>query len=257
MKKFTFSFALPGHEKAVRSLLAKEKLPTQDLSLRDQKFILVKNGSRLIGCVGLQSFGKDGLLRSLVIDRPFRKKGLGRELFERLMGIAHQRGVENLYLLTTMVPNIFKKWGFQTLPKSKAPIAIRRTKEFRILCPETAIFMRKSLRKEALYYPKDMLPLKPDVKGSRVWGVALQKSMLTYFEVEPNCEFKRHHHRSEQITLVLKGELFFKMDDKTVRLQAGEAIAVPSNLPHSVYTKAKAVKAVDAWSPIMPMYQSE
>jgi amino-acid N-acetyltransferase len=255
MKNFKFSFACPSHEKAIRTLLAQQKLPSQDVSLREQKFIVVKNRSRLVGCVGLQSFGKDGLLRSLAVDRLFRGKGLARELFERLMVLARQNGVKNLYLLTTTAPALFKKWGFHPLSKSKAPVAIRRTKEFAVICPATAILMRKSIREEALYYPKDMLPLKPDVKGSRMWGIALQKAMLTYFEVEPNCEFKRHHHRSEQITLVLKGELFFRMDDKTVHLQAGEAIAIPSNLPHSVYTKSQGAKAVDAWSPVMPAYR--
>lgn len=208
-----------------------------------------------MGCIGLQPFGKDGLLRSLAVVGSFREKGLARKLFDRLTVLARQTGVENLYLLTTNASGLFKKFGFRPIQKQKVPAIIQRTEEFTTLCPKTAVCLVKNLREEVLYYPKDMLTLQPDVKGSKMWGVALQKAMLTYFEVEPHCEFKRHRHASEQITLVLKGELFFRMDHKTVRLLAGEAIAVPSNQPHSVYTVQRGAKAVDAWSPVMPMYR--
>jgi quercetin dioxygenase-like cupin family protein len=106
----------------------------------------------------------------------------------------------------------------------------------------------------ASYYPRAALALEEDVAGARQWGVALDKTLLTYFEVESHCRFERHHHESEQITIVLDGELFFELDAETFCVRQGEVIATPSNLPHAVFTKDRSAIAVDAWSPVMPQY---
>ena len=99
------------------------------------------------------------------------------------------------------------------------------------------------------YFPSEDLLLKKVVRGANMWAVSLENTMLTYFEIESNSRFEAHNHISEQITHVLDGELFFKMAGKTIRVKAGEVIAIPSNVVHAAYTKEKKVKAVDAWSP--------
>ncbi len=109
---------------------------------------------------------------------------------------------------------------------------------------------------EALYFSKKSLRLKRDVPGAKMWAVSLQRTMFTYFEVEPNCRFESHRHRSEQITMVLAGELFFQMADRTECVRAGEVIAIPSFLEHAVFTRRKGARAVDAWSPVLPKYRN-
>jgi len=47
--------------------------------------------------------------------------------------------------------------------------------------------------------------------------------MLTYFEIEPDCRFEMHSHISEQITMVLEGELLFDIDNHTEVVHAGES----------------------------------
>ncbi len=254
MKEIVFTSAGKSDERAIKSLLMKESLPAQDLSVGRQSFIVAKTGSRLIGCVGLEIHGQDGLLRSLAVENDFRGRGLALSLYERLSSTARQKGVRRLHLLTTTARTLFKKWGFQEIQRLKAPPSIQRTAEFKTLCPSTAVYMTRDLQDAAAYFPKDLLALRPDVPGSVMWGVSLDKAMLTYFEVRPRSRFKRHHHASEQITMVLKGELFFQMKEWTVRLGAGEVIAIPSNVPHAVYTKDKPAKAIDAWSPVMKLY---
>ncbi|MBI3753699.1 MAG: GNAT family N-acetyltransferase [Deltaproteobacteria bacterium] len=98
-------------------------------------------------------------------------------------------------------------------------------------------------------YRKSALPLKPDVSGAQMWAVGLKKTMLTYFELEPNTKFPEHSHEAEQITMVLEGELTFTYDGKEATLKAGDVIAIPSNTVHSAYTGSLCGKAVDAWSP--------
>jgi quercetin dioxygenase-like cupin family protein len=114
--------------------------------------------------------------------------------------------------------------------------------------------METRSEREASYFPREALILQPDVAGARMWGVALDKAVLTYFEVEPHCRFERHHHESEQITMVLEGELFFELDGATFCVRQGDVIAIPSDVPHAVFTQDTHVKAVDAWSPVMQQF---
>jgi quercetin dioxygenase-like cupin family protein len=74
------------------------------------------------------------------------------------------------------------------------------------------------------------LQLKIDDAGGRFWSVALEQTQLTYFEVGPDCRFESHSHRSEQITLVLEGELYFETAAGTSRVTAGEVTAIPAEL---------------------------
>lgn len=105
------------------------------------------------------------------------------------------------------------------------------------------------------YYTSAELQLREDVPGAFVWAVSLEHTMLTYFEVQPHSRFERHQHESEQITLVLEGELFFEAASQVIAVKAGEVIALPSNVPHVVFTREHAVRAVDAWSPVREDYR--
>ena len=106
------------------------------------------------------------------------------------------------------------------------------------------------------YYPGESLKLINDVPGARQWAVSLEQTMLTYFEVDPDCRFESHQHESEQITMVIEGVLYFEQGGEVIGVKAGEAIAIPSNVPHAVFTTDSAVKAVDAWSPVMGKYRN-
>lgn len=106
------------------------------------------------------------------------------------------------------------------------------------------------------YYPKEKLLLHDDVPGAKQWAVSLEQTMLTYFEVEPNCRFDSHTHASEQITMVIEGILYFEQGEKITGVKAGEVIAIPSNAPHAVFTREDVARAVDAWSPVMDKYRT-
>ncbi|MBI3398019.1 MAG: GNAT family N-acetyltransferase [Deltaproteobacteria bacterium] len=103
---------------------------------------------------------------------------------------------------------------------------------------------------EIKVFRKSDLPLKPDVSGAQMWAVGLKKSMLTYFELEPNTKFPEHSHEAEQITMVLEGELTFSYGGQEVTLKACDVIAIPSNEVHSAFTGSLSCKAVDAWSSV-------
>ena len=163
-------------------------------------------------------------------------------------------GVERLYLLTTDAERYFARLGFQRTERSGAPAPIQATSQFRLLCPKSAVCMARDISGQAIHATKELLRLRPDVPGARMWAVSLQHTMLTYFEVEPRSRFEPHVHESEQITMVLTGELFFEVAGVAHCVRPGEVIAIPSSVPHAVWTEELAVTAIDAWSPVMKKY---
>lgn len=109
--------------------------------------------------------------------------------------------------------------------------------------------------KDAQFHPKKTLVPRSITNGARMWSVALENTMFTYFEIEPGSCFDLHSHVNEQITMVLEGELFFKFRDRIICVKKGDVIAIPSNTPHEAFTKNTPVIAVDAWSPVMEKYR--
>ena len=151
------------------------------------------------------------------------------------------------------VANSWQKRGFAVRRREDAAPAIQGTAEFQKLCPSTATVMSKRLSDAgARFLPRSMLPLRPDVPGARMWAVALEQVLMTYFEVDPGARFERHQHEGEQITSVIEGELLFEIDGAVVRVGPGEAIAIPPGPPHAVFTVDRAAKAFDSWSQPFP-----
>lgn len=110
------------------------------------------------------------------------------------------------------------------------------------------------IRMPVRYFRREELRPLEDCAGVRHWGVSLDRTMLTYFELDPNVRFELHRHDSEQITFVLEGTLFFEIDGRTSAVESGEVVAIPSRVPHVVFTGDAMVKAIDAWSPIVEEY---
>jgi len=248
-----FRLASPSDETAVRQLLAASGLPSADISMDRHDLILASSRQRIIGCVALESYGEAALLRSFAVTPDLRGRGVGTALYDRVLARAALRGARTAYVLTTTAERFCSERGFEKMERAAVPAAIAASAEFRTLCPATAVCMRRRLDGDARYFPADVLRLRPDVPGASMWAVALERTMLTYFEIEPRSRFETHHHASEQITLVLDGELFFEVAGGVeVLVRAGEVIAIPANAPHSAWTGERPARAVDSWSPVRP-----
>lgn len=136
----------PGDLESVLSLLAECSLPDQDLTGENMgTFLLLKGGDHLVGSVGLEIYERAALLRSLAVKEEQRGQGLGKALLTACESLARERGVNELYLLTTTAEKFFAALGYQPFERSTAPIAIQNTSEFHSLCPSSAACMRKEI----------------------------------------------------------------------------------------------------------------
>jgi len=241
--------SLPPDDPAVRQFLVAAGLPAADVETGKQEYLLAEEDGRLVGTIGIERVGQDALIRSLAVAPERRGQGIAARLDAAAVGLARTRGVETLFLLTTTAETYAARRGYERISRNEVPSGIVALPQFEALCRATAVCMRRRLAPAAIHFPADTLRLRPDVPGATKWAVALDRAMLTYYEIQPHARFEAHQHEAEQITLVLEGELFFDVEGKEIRVGLGEVIALPSNVAHAVWTARRSTRAVDAWSP--------
>jgi amino-acid N-acetyltransferase len=128
------------------ALLQAQGLPVSDITDEHlEHFFFVGSDGSPTGLVGLELYGTDALLRSLVVRENARSKGLGSALIEHAEQYAASMSVRSIYLLTTTAEAFFKGLGYERIERSQAPPSIERTREFASLCPASSAFMVKSL----------------------------------------------------------------------------------------------------------------
>ena len=108
-------------------------------------FVLARSAGTLLACAGLEVYGELGLLRSVAVALSARGSGLGSRLLERVAEAARERGLRELFLLTSTAARFFQRRGFEPLARASVPEAIAGSWEFRVGCPQTALPMRLSL----------------------------------------------------------------------------------------------------------------
>lgn len=126
-------------------LLKDNDLCYEDITSKIDCIFLGHTGDGIIGIGGVEIYEEHGLLRSLVIQKPYRSKGLGKELCSKLIEYARKQGVKELYLLTLTAADFFEKLGFIRIDRQNVPEPISRTTEFTSLCPVTAACMVKKI----------------------------------------------------------------------------------------------------------------
>ena len=122
----------------IAALLSACALPSSDIDAHLDRFFVARDEGRIVGCIGLEVQGQDGLLRSLAVAPERRGSGIARRLYARLLGQARGLGVAPLYLLTTNAEPFFEMLGFRMLPREDVPASMQATEQFRALCPATA-----------------------------------------------------------------------------------------------------------------------
>jgi amino-acid N-acetyltransferase len=128
------------------ALLQAQGLPVSDITAEHlEHFFFIGSDDSPTGLVGLEIYGTDALLRSLVVGENARSKGVGSALTEHAQRYAASKSVRSIYLLTTTAEAFFKRLGYECIDRSQAPPSLERTHEFASLCPASSAFMVKSL----------------------------------------------------------------------------------------------------------------
>jgi len=127
-------------------LLQAEGLPVEDLTEAHlDHFFYCGDDDAPSGLVGVELFGEQALMRSLVVSSAVRSQGIGSALVQHAEAYAAAHGVRAIYLLTTTADLFFEYRGYRAVDRTQAPSSIQLTREFAGLCPESSIVMLKQL----------------------------------------------------------------------------------------------------------------
>ena len=93
----------------------------------------------------MEVYGQAGLLRSVAVGVEHRGEGWGERLTKAALELARERGVRDIYLLTTTASHFFPRFGFTAIPRAELDPALEQSEELRGACPASALAMRASL----------------------------------------------------------------------------------------------------------------
>jgi amino-acid N-acetyltransferase len=148
-----FRAATLADEAAIAALLTRASLPldgVHEMLTRDaSQFVIAIEPTRpdtVIAIAAIEQCGEFALLRSVAVDAAFRGTGLGYAVTERVIALAQERRITELYLLTTTAAEFFPKFGFVRVARDSVPATVATTVEFASACPASATTMQLVLR---------------------------------------------------------------------------------------------------------------
>ena len=129
----------------VLALLGRAHLPAAGVAEAFSHFVVAEHDGKLVGAAGLEVYGASALLRSVVVEDSWRGTGVGRRLIDHALEEAKQRGIDDVFLLTTTAEHYFPRFGFACVSRDSVSEEVRASVEFQGACPYSAVVMRKSL----------------------------------------------------------------------------------------------------------------
>ncbi len=130
--------ARPQDAEEIEALLRASDLPIAGAGEHIDRFFVARDGGAIAGVIGLEAYGEEGLLRSLAVRESHRSKGIGKELYLRLIAESRSLGMRRLVLLTTTAPDYFRAKGFRSVGRETVTGAMRLSAEFTGACPDSA-----------------------------------------------------------------------------------------------------------------------
>jgi amino-acid N-acetyltransferase len=130
---------------SIESLLTSCGLPLDGVSDNVEHFLVAENRGEVVGAIGMEEYGRCGLLRSASVASSAQGKGVGASLVRQILDKARADGIADVFLLTTTAEEYFPRFGFYRVSRSEIPEALNKSEELRGACPQTAIVMRTTL----------------------------------------------------------------------------------------------------------------
>jgi N-acetylglutamate synthase-like GNAT family acetyltransferase len=135
-----------GADSALHRALTEGELPTADLEDPGRRFFRIEADGRLVGYGGLEIYGEDALLRSIVVPAALQGQGHGRTVVDAVLDRAARSGVRTAWLFTSSAVDFFRHLGFAVTPRPEAPASILATRQATRICA-TASMLSRAIRR--------------------------------------------------------------------------------------------------------------
>jgi quercetin dioxygenase-like cupin family protein len=100
------------------------------------------------------------------------------------------------------------------------------------------------------------------IPSRRIWdGIGArvvngERLSLAIVELDPGAVVKEHHHEHEQLGMVIRGAMRFRVGDETLDLGPGETWTIPSNVPHEATAGPEGAVVIDVFAPVREDWES-
>ena len=130
------------------AILAVVNLPTEGVVEHLDHFWVARDiDNRLVGCAGLEMYGRLGLLRSVAVSPDSRHAGLGSKLTSAILDDAAEAGIEEVVLLTTTARDFFaRRFGFLEADRADYNERLAISQEWSLPRCSSAAFMLLRLK---------------------------------------------------------------------------------------------------------------
>jgi quercetin dioxygenase-like cupin family protein len=86
--------------------------------------------------------------------------------------------------------------------------------------------------------------------GVAAWTVEGDRVTLALIELEPNSVVPEHSHENEQVGVLLRGSMTFRIGDEERELRPGETWRILSRVPHGVSVGPDGATLVEVFAPL-------
>jgi amino-acid N-acetyltransferase len=131
---FVIRTACSGDVPAILRLLQGAGVREDGVDKHPERFWVVEevgDSPRIAGTIGMEIYGRTGLLRSFVMERGAWNPGVGVKLLLLSLSAARERGIDELYLATAGSLSLFEAIGFSEVEGSELPEPIRASEHLR------------------------------------------------------------------------------------------------------------------------------
>ena len=127
---------------AIADLLQTVHLPIEGVKEHLEHFFVATLNGKLVGCIAVEVYESEGLLRSAAVLPEYQHQGIGKQLYDTLLSFCKKRYIERLTLLTTTAEKYFAQLGFQKIDRGHVAPAVQTSVEFTSACPASAVCMQ-------------------------------------------------------------------------------------------------------------------
>jgi|CXWL01.1.fsa_nt_gi amino-acid N-acetyltransferase len=134
---------------ALVPLILSGELPPIFLEPYIEGFLVIEYDGRLIGCGGVEFYGPDAVIRSVVVDAAARGLTLGLDIGRLLEEDARQSGASDIYLFTLHAREFWRRLGYRDLPLGEWPAHVRENWQYQFVSqfPEAAKEVRPMVKR--------------------------------------------------------------------------------------------------------------
>ena len=101
---------------------------------------------------------------------------------------------------------------------------------------------------------RDSIPWTQLSPGANTRMACGDRILVSFITMSPWSVFPKHAHEAEEIVFVVDGYMDEGIDGKLYRLNKGDVIKLPSNIPHAIYIYDVPCVSIDIFSPVRPDY---